>query len=220
MKRMVWLIAFTAVIGLFVGCSNSTRDVNIGLYSEFIPCDDPDCEICGGDALYDCTECENGTVTCYTCKGETKVDCEGFQFLGSSDCRGGDQYYKNADTGEWFAQECEICWGSGKISDGKTCWNCDGSGNEPCDECGGKGWVSCSTCGGTGTVYCSYCGGDAQLDCGETVYYGWCYNCETRLADDATTCTNCGMNVYVYTCKDCGAIFNEDFETCPDCGNE
>lgn len=221
MKRFLWIAIAMALVVVVDGCSKYTKEKNIMVYSEFVPCTDPDCEICGGDGFYECTVCgHDGQLTCTKCSGTGRVDCEGVKLLGLSDCRGGTQYFKNADTGEWFPMECDICYGTGKLSDGSVCWNCNGTGHEACDLCGGTGFVTCKSCDGDGLVTCTTCGGDGLIACGETVYYAWCHECNTRLDSSATVCTNCGAAAWLYVCKDCGAAFNEEFDVCPECGNE
>ena len=85
-------------------------------------------------------------------------------------------------------KECDMCYGSGTVTEWNTCDICHGSGNieNPCSMCGGSGTNEngdpCDTCSGSGTcsypcscsggqvytdVPCTRCGGSGRIQCDE-----------------------------------------------------
>ncbi|MBI9104806.1 MAG: zinc ribbon domain-containing protein [Spirochaetales bacterium] len=214
MKRIMILLAVLTVIFATTGCASMRTQDNIVVQSEFIYCNDPDCQICGGTGELVCTAC-NGDKTgpCEHCGATGVIDCEPILLF---DCVDGNAFVPSEDQ---FVP-CTDCDGTGKYAYDETmeCPECSGDGILDCPKCHGEGVLDCSKCV-DGIADCSTCKGAGYLVHGETLYYTICLNCETRLDDGATVCTNCGMGVETYVCKDCGEVFKDEFETCPACGN-
>lgn len=141
---------------------------------------DPDtgepCGECGGACGYEtsetCWECGgSGTVgdgTCNTCNGTGHVH-DG-DTISCPNCNGAG----------YFDTSCDVCGGSGSLSEPETCPSCDGTGTDPntgemCDICGGSGeFWTCQNCGGTGFLnqQCDSCQGTGQI-----VYHQDCETC-------------------------------------------
>ena len=154
------------------------------------------CEHCGGEAYYNCSECEGdgqiqneceecggtGWITeeCEECSGEEQVECEecdGEGYDSCEECEGSGE----VEDEKGKSKKCPECEGSGQ---GEECEDCEGEGQIECDECGGEGEKGheCEECSGSGEVTeeCEECSGEGQIECeecdgGGTVY---CDECE------------------------------------------
>jgi hypothetical protein len=105
------------------------------------------CPECQGGGYNSC-DCANGFITCKTCKGKLKINC--------NDCNGKGRYQesveiKNGVTGKSRHEEINI-----------TCQTCFGDCSYPCPNCGGQGKLVHS-CNGTGREKCRYCKGAGEL---------------------------------------------------------
>lgn len=141
------------------------------------------CPVCQGlgQVEADCAGCDGtgrvvtGTVSCPACGGEQKT-------LPCAACVDGKV---TRTVTEDVDVDCEVCGGSGQVTDLETgdpalCAACEGVGTvkgtasrevtEDCQVCGGSGETeapACETCGGTGTVQettdCQVCGGTGTV---------------------------------------------------------
>lgn len=210
MKRTMLFVFTGLAILMLSGCATMKREKNIVADKEWIPCNDPDCSICGGTGEYTCTDCNGDkTETCRACNGSGEVDCKSniaMRALGAT-CEGG--YIKLNDPSKANQSSVDS---QGFMLDSTT------GEREVCPTCGGSGVVDCKTCDGSGEVNCSTCQGSGVLLHGEWDHFATCKNCGTRLEEGATNCSECGLNEFVFTCKECGAKFNEKQDVCPECG--
>jgi RNA polymerase subunit RPABC4/transcription elongation factor Spt4 len=206
-KALIWGI-FEFLV-MFMGCATMGQATNIQPDSEFIPCDDVSCTVCGGTGQLDCDTCDaSGLITCTECNGSGEIPCEGnlaTNILGLT-CKNGWSYVMDPDsyTGTMDSEGYAIDTSNDERIE---CLVCEGSAVRNCRRCDGDGLVDCNTCDGAG-----------YLLHGTTISFSTCQSCGERLAEGATQCTNCGLNAIVYKCKDCGASFNEELEICPECG--
>ena len=157
------------------------------------------CAVCGGSG--------KETVSCETCGGSGSIQQEG----SCSKCGGEGKYWE-------FWIPCETCEEVGTLPDGSDCPDCDSGytpGYLPCDVCEGSGKVTqtspCENCNGEGSILtvtpCATCEGAGTVPCTSSVF-----------DKSELTHVECGSDKAVtggtmtHTCSVCEAFYEEPLD--------
>lgn len=198
------------------------------------------CKACNGKTEIICDTCENGSVACHKCNGESKNEFTNqTRTIEVEYCK---QCGARRDGSEGvITSTCEICNGTGYHSchacrgaKGFKCWTCNGgyetccsdpacprchgSGSAVCGQCD-NGWRSCNECGGTGQEVCRECSG-GTTSCphpGDAI--------EVRIetieeqTENTEVCDSCNGSG-TERCPDCGGEYRQSCGECSGTGKE
>jgi hypothetical protein len=98
-----------------------------------------DCGRCSGAGYLNCSKCNNGMVSCYSCGGVGRSKCEYCDGAGKIQ----DVNEHNKNDIRW--RLCKSCQGTGRLG---CCGHCNGRGLVGCKKCNGSSRITCNQCEG------------------------------------------------------------------------